>query len=93
MQVKFFATLRQIVQSSVLTVDMGGPASVRDLLAEMVRRYPALQPELFNEQGQLHQHVNIFVGGREATFLENGLDTVLNGDETVGIFPAVGGGA
>ena len=33
-----------------------------------------------------------FVNGRNAPLLENGLDTILTPQDTVSLFPAVGGG-
>jgi molybdopterin synthase sulfur carrier subunit len=36
--------------------------------------------------------VHVFVNGRDAPFLENALETVLKEDDTITVFPAVGGG-
>lgn len=92
MKVTFFATLRQIVGQKIVDFDLEQDASVQDLLDEMLRQYPGLRIELINENGGLFDHVHIFVNGRDASFLANGMQTILNVDDTVGIFPAVGGG-
>jgi molybdopterin synthase sulfur carrier subunit len=92
MQVNFYATLRQIVGAKSVDFSLGEAATVRHLLAEMIRCYPALRHELLDGQGDLYRHVHIFVNGRDASFLVDGLDTVLSPDDQLGIFPAVGGG-
>ena len=58
----------------------------------IISRYPALAAELLNEQGSLYGHVHLFVNGRDTPFLDDGMDTVLNPDDTISVFPAVGGG-
>ena len=92
MIVNFYATLRSVVGAKRANFPLPAGTTVRELLNEVIRCYPGLQHELFNEQGELYQHVHVFVRGRDAPFLENGLDTPLAADETLGIFPAVGGG-
>jgi molybdopterin synthase sulfur carrier subunit len=64
---------------------------IKELLDEMIRRHPALKCELLDDQGQLYQHVHIFIGGRDIMHLK-GLETPLAADEVLGVFPAVGGG-
>jgi sulfur-carrier protein len=67
-------------------------ATVQNLLAELIHRFPALKTELLNENGELYSHVHIFVNGRDAPFLEKAMETELNDQDMIGIFPAVGGG-
>jgi molybdopterin synthase sulfur carrier subunit len=92
MNVNFYATLRQVVSAKSVDFNLAAGATIAQLLEEMLRCYPALRPELLNEQGQLYQHVHIFVNGRDATFLELGMQTPLAEHDTIGVFPAIGGG-
>lgn len=92
MKVSFYATLRQIVGAKTVEFPFPHAVTVRQLLDGMIERFPALRNELLNEQGELYQHVHIFVNGRDASFLEQGMDTILDPEATVGVFPAVGGG-
>jgi molybdopterin synthase sulfur carrier subunit len=92
MEVSFYATLRRVVGGNTVAFDLPAGATARQLLEEMIRRYPPLQRELLDEAGNLYQHVHIFVNGRDALFNENGLDGVLPEDARIGVFPAVGGG-
>jgi molybdopterin synthase sulfur carrier subunit len=92
MEVSFYATLRRVVGAKSVVFDLPAEATVRQLLDEMIRRYPPLGRELLDEAGNLYRHVHVFVNGRDVTFLENGLDSVLPAGARVGLFPAVGGG-
>jgi len=92
MKVSFYATLRQVVGQKSVEFDLPAGATVRQLLDEMLRRYPALRHELLDEQGNMFSHVHIFVNGRDASFLGQALDTEMKLDDVVGVFPAVGGG-
>lgn len=92
MIVKFYATLRQVVGQKEIDFELPECSTVRHLLDEMLHHYPALRPELLDENGELFAHVHIFVNGRDAPFLENALDTELQPRDVIGVFPAVGGG-
>ena len=60
-------------------------------LALLNERFPGIEERLFNDAGELHRFVNIYVNGEDVRFLD-GLDTkLLSGDE-VSIVPAVAGG-
>jgi molybdopterin synthase sulfur carrier subunit len=93
MKVNFFATLRQVVGTKTVEIPLGESASVRQLIRELILRYPGLEAQLLDEQGELRQHVRIIVNGRDALFLENALETHVSPNDTISIFPAIGGGA
>lgn len=92
MQVSFFATLRQIVGAKTVIFDLPDEATVGQLIDLMVRRYPDLRRELLDDSGNLYGHVHVFVNGRDVPYLENRLETVLEADDVISVFPAVGGG-
>lgn len=92
MKVSFYATLRQIVGGKEVMLPDNRGYTVQQLLDALLVRFPALRRELLDEQGRLYAHVHIFVNSRDASFLENGMDTLLDPGDTIGIFPAVGGG-
>jgi sulfur-carrier protein len=93
-RVILYATLRAAVGARV--VDLGpriGPGStVWDAVQALIATHPVLGPELVNGDGQLWQHVHVMVNGRDAPYLERGLDTPLGPDDTLDVFPPVGGG-
>lgn len=92
MKINFFATLRQIVGQKTVDFELPENVTVRELVEIVVTRYPTMRPELMDEQGNLWRHVHVFVNGRDAPFLENGVETIVKPTDTINIFPAVGGG-
>ncbi len=92
MKVSFYATLRDIVGQKTVDIDIQENATVRQLVDVMVTRYPRLRAELLNEENNLWGHVHVFINGRDAPFLEDKMKTVIKPDDTVNVFPAVGGG-
>jgi molybdopterin synthase sulfur carrier subunit len=90
--VDFYATLRLVIGRKSVDVSLPEGATLRDLLDAIVRRFPPLADQLLNEAGHLSRHVNVFIDGRGAPYLDDGLDTVLRADQKVDIFPAVAGG-
>jgi sulfur-carrier protein len=65
-------------------------ATVGETLDSLWKVYPALRDRILNEQGEIRQHVNIFVGSDDVKRL-NGLETPVNSNE-IHIFNAVSGG-
>ncbi|HYX53857.1 MAG TPA: ubiquitin-like small modifier protein 1 [Candidatus Limnocylindrales bacterium] len=76
--------------SSVLSVE-SGPENVRELLDALWQAHPSLRDRIVDEQGQLRQHVNIFVGD-EAVAWNDGLESKVPDGVEVLIVPAVSGG-
>jgi molybdopterin converting factor small subunit len=64
--------------------------SVGNVLNSLWQRHPALRDRILTEQGEIRQHVNIFVGSEDVKRL-NGLDTPVKSGE-IDIFSAVSGG-
>jgi MoaD family protein len=90
--VNLYATLRLVVGRKTVDVSLPEGATLRDLLDAVVRRFPALAEKLLTQAGQLSRQVNVFIDGRGAPYLHDGLDTVLRADQKVDIFPAIAGG-
>lgn len=92
MDVRFYATLRPLVGGKTVTIDLPAGASVRHLLEEATRRFPALGALIWTPAGDLGEYIKVFVNGREIRHLQM-LDTPLPADASVDIFPPVAGGA
>jgi len=76
----------------------GGASSVqvegttlREVLAALDAAHPGFAGRLFDEAGDLHKFVNIFVADDDVRYT-NGLDTPVASGDTVSIIPAVAGG-
>jgi sulfur-carrier protein len=61
------------------------------VLADLWRQYPALRDRVVDEQSEVRQHVNIFVG-EDAIRHASGLDTPVSQNDEIMIVPAVSGG-
>ncbi|MBE0408633.1 MAG: MoaD/ThiS family protein [Anaerolineales bacterium] len=92
MKVNFYATLRDIVGQKCIDFPLNGGNTVRDLMDQMVARFPELERQLLDEQGELLGHVHLFINGRDLPYLEGGMDTELSEEDKISVFPAVGGG-
>jgi len=73
-----------------ITIDASA-ATVRDALNDLWERHAGLKDRVLTEQGEVRQHVNIFVNsnivGRDQV-----LDAPLNDSAEICILPAVSGG-
>ena len=92
MHVNFFATLRPIVGSPSVDLAMPPGATIEDLVRHVVERWPAIAELLLDEEGELSRRVHVFVNGRSAVYLEDGLRTPLTPEMKIDIAPAVAGG-
>jgi sulfur-carrier protein len=92
MKVNFYATYRPIVGGKTVEFDLDQGITLRQLVQAIITRFPAMQREMLDDNGNLYSHVHIFVNGRDSVFLERKLDTVLQADDVLNIFPPVGGG-
>lgn len=72
------------------TVEVEG-ATLRDVLAALDAAHNGFKDRLFDEAGELHKFVNIFVSDDDVRYLQ-GLDTPVKAGDTVSIIPAVAGG-
>ena len=65
--------------------------TVSELLDNLLARYPALKPHLFDSDGNLRRHFNIFVNGVHLREL-NGLATVLSDEDKIILMASAAGG-
>ena len=67
------------------------PATVGEALSRLWQLHVGLRDRVVNEQGQLRQHVNVFVNGENVRRKEL-LDTTLSERSEITILPSVSGG-
>ena len=92
MDVRVYATLRPIVGGPLAQLQTGPGGTFRQLLDEMLTRWPRLERELLDKEGALRNSIHIFLNGRDVRYL-GGLDIPIPENADVCIFPPVGGGA
>ena len=72
------------------TVEVEGD-TVDEALRTLVDRYPDLADNLYTEDDELRQFVNIYVGDEDVRF-GDGVDTALAPGDEVSIVPSIAGG-
>ena len=65
--------------------------TLREVLHELWLRYPGLRDRLANEQGEVREHINIFLGNEDVRYLGELATPVPDGAE-ITIIPAISGG-
>ena len=92
MDVNFYADLRPLAGGKTVTVDMPVSTTVRAVLEAATSTRPSLAEKIWVAPGELHQHIHVFVNGRQSVFLAQGLETPVQPGDTLDVFPPVGGG-
>lgn len=92
MKVNFYATLRAIVGRKTVEINLLSNMTAQQIVEQVAADYPALRPELLDENNKFYDHMKFFINGREAIYLEDKMNTVIQPDDKVDIFPPVGGG-
>lgn len=92
MKVNFFATLRDIAGGKVVEFDVDHGVTAQELLDVIIERFPLMKKELLDEEGMMYGHVHFFINGRDVQFTDEKFQTKIMQEDTVNVFPAVGGG-
>jgi sulfur-carrier protein len=92
MKVNFYATLRPIVGQKTVELNLPQGTTAIQLVHMFVEDYPPMRKELLDEQGNFLPHMKFFINGREAVYLPEKFDTVIQPADKIDIFPPVGGG-
>ncbi len=90
--IRFYATLRDAVGGRDPAVGLTAPFTAWQLVQHVVAKWPDAREWLLEDDGTLRRAVHVFVNGREARYLPDGLEAIIGPDDKVDVFPAVGGG-
>ena len=91
MEVKVYATLRLKIGQPTINIDIEPGATLRTAISLVLAQFPELSPDILDINSELGTHVHVFLGGRNVRLL-GGLDTLIQQDQRLDIFPLVGGG-
>jgi len=92
MQWKLFANLAEVAGSKHIDVEVDDGATVEDALEALVGAHPALEARILDEDGTLSEHINVLQNGRNVFAVADGLDTAVDCDDELALFPPVSGG-
>ncbi len=67
------------------------PATVADALATLWILYPGVRDRIATEQGQIREHINLFVGEEDIRYT-GGLMSPISDGSQISIVPAISGG-
>ena len=83
--------LRQLT-GGLSRVDVpGSPATLRDALEELWLAWPGVRDRVVTEQGEVREHINLFVGPEDVRYT-GGLATPIPSGSEITIVPAISGG-
>jgi molybdopterin synthase sulfur carrier subunit len=91
MQVKFYASLRQAAGTKMMDLDFKSGITIRDVLVEVTQCYPVLVEFIWKNHGELSELVHVFINGENIRH-QAGLETLVNSEDHVDIFPPLVGG-
>jgi len=89
LQLRFFATFREAVGTKTITREYDAE-TVGDVLDALEDEFEGLVGEILDD-GAVRPQVNVLLNGRDIVH-ERGVDTPVEPDDTLSIFPPVAGG-
>ena len=66
-------------------------ATIRELIDQVIEKYPSIKFHLVDSEGRLRRHFNVFVNGTHIRDL-NGMDTPLREEDRVLLMASAAGG-
>ncbi|WP_254272094.1 ubiquitin-like small modifier protein 1 [Haloarcula marina] len=91
MEWKLFAHLRDAADADSVTVDVADGATVGTALDALLDSRPALAAEVLDD-GDLAEHIRLLVDGEDPFLADDGLQTTVDADAELALFPPVSGG-
>jgi sulfur-carrier protein len=75
---------------SAVTIEQS-PATLAEALSALWKLYPGLRDRILTEQGQMREHINIFIGDEHVRYT-GGLTSRIPAGSDISIVPAISGG-
>lgn len=92
MQWKLFANLAEVADSKRVTVDVESGATVQEALEALLEERPALSERVLDDGGELEDHINVLLNGENIFANGEGLETTVEPEDELAMFPPVSGG-
>ncbi|WP_128906442.1 ubiquitin-like small modifier protein 1 [Halorubrum amylolyticum] len=90
LELRFFATFREAAGRKTVAAEFADGSTVGDVLRELEAEYEGMNGRLIVDGG-LAPQINVLKNGREVLHLDE-LDTPLDDDDRLSVFPPVAGG-
>ncbi len=87
MRINFYAALRKIAGQKTVELDLPPGSTVRQMIEAVLMQYPTMREKLLDKHGRIGLHAHVFINGRDAPLLEDGIDTSLSATDIIDIFP------
>ena len=91
MEIRLYATFRQIVGAKTVVVETQNRQTVGEALRALTACHPELVSSIWHADGTLAGHVAVMLEGRDIRHLRS-VDTPVGDAEHLDVFPPVGGG-
>ena len=93
MPVTFFipGPLRSFAAGKSQIIIEPSPATLADALEALWKLYPGIRDRMATEQGQIREHINVFVDNENIRYT-GGLQTPIPNGAEITIIPAISGG-
>ena len=85
------APLREFTTGQSEVEIPNSPTNLADALSALWILYPGLRYRVATEQGEIREHINIFIGDENVRFT-GGLASRLSGASEISIVPSISGG-
>jgi len=89
---KLFADLAERAGDKRVTVEASAGDTVGEALEQLVADRPDLAGRVLTDDGDLRSQINVLRNGSNVVVEEDGLETELEGDDELALFPPVSGG-
>ncbi|EMA30555.1 ubiquitin-like small modifier protein 1 [Halobiforma nitratireducens] len=89
---KLFADLAERAGDKRVAVEASAGDTVGDALEELLADRSELEERVLDDEGGLRSQINVLRNGANVTVEEEGLETELEGDDELALFPPVSGG-
>ncbi|UWG48794.1 Molybdopterin converting factor, small subunit [Halanaeroarchaeum sp. HSR-CO] len=93
MQVKLFADLAEVAGEKHVDLDLEAGATVTDVVDALVDTHPGLGEQILDEDGDLAEQFNVLQNGANVFATGDGMETPVEADDELALFPPVSGGA
>jgi molybdopterin converting factor small subunit len=92
MLIEFYGVYRLSIGKKTVELEMPQNATIYDALQAVALRFPVLQNEMFNQQGDLYPHQPLYINGRNPRLLKDGLHTFVRSDDVLSVFSPISSG-